>query len=70
MVANNPELLFSDAFRAFAASPTLTIDTDSDPGAWETAIAHTPRLARQCAPFLETYEAPALGDDDRSNVND
>lgn len=55
---------------ALASNPTLTIDTDSDPGAWETAIAHTPHLARQCAHFLETCEAPAQGDDDRSNVND
>lgn len=29
------------------ASPTLTIDTESDPGAWATAIAHTPHLASQ-----------------------
>ena len=59
--------------------PTVTIDDasdgGSDDGAWATAIAHTPHLARQCAPFLETYEAPAshmadARDDDRSNVND
>lgn len=52
----------------------VTIDDASNggsgDGAWATAIAPTPHLARQCAPFLETYEAPAQGDDDRSNVND
>lgn len=31
---------------------------DGDPG------------APDAAPFLETYETPAQGDDDRSNVND
>lgn len=30
-------------------SPTLTIDVDSDPGAWATAIAHTPSLSGMVA---------------------
>lgn len=29
------------------APPNLTIDDQSDPGAWATAIAHTPHLAAQ-----------------------
>ena len=38
-LANAPEQLLP--------SPTLTIDDHSDPGAWATAIAHTPHLAAQ-----------------------
>lgn len=42
------------------ASPTLTIDTESDPGAWATAIAHTPHLAAQLRTGDDQDETPAV----------
>lgn len=50
---------------AMLPSPTVTIDTDSDDGAWATAIAHTPHLQAQIDD--EAFDSAPAQD---PNVND
>ena len=50
---------------AMLPSPTVTIDTDSDPGAWEEAIANTPHLHAQIDD--ESFDPTPTQD---PNVND
>lgn len=50
-----------------AAHATLTIDTESAPGAWETHIAHTPHLAAQVreGATIPPLDLPPLAPTDR-----